>query len=174
MDTDLFVHFAEIAGIFVGFGALIALRSARPTDLHDVVYLKAVLVIGVWVVIAALVPITISRYGVDDHALWLSSAVASLTLWVTSLVLIWRTADFRAINEHLEPVDRSFPVVGLPLHLTIAGSLALIIIGVWPRIDEALYVTGLSAGVVFGGYTLLVSVLSWKLASRSGPERDGR
>gem|GEM_PF-6981821 len=29
METDLFVHFAEIAGVFVGFGALISLRSAR-------------------------------------------------------------------------------------------------------------------------------------------------
>ena len=46
MNTELFVHFAEIAGIFVGFGALIGLRSARPSDLHDVVYLKAVLAVG--------------------------------------------------------------------------------------------------------------------------------
>lgn len=46
METELFVHFAEIAGVFVGFGALISLRGARPTDPHDVVYLQAVLIRG--------------------------------------------------------------------------------------------------------------------------------
>lgn len=35
METELFMHYAEIAGVFVGFGALISMRSARPTDLHD-------------------------------------------------------------------------------------------------------------------------------------------
>lgn len=43
MDTELFVHFAEIAGVFVGFGALISQRSPRPADPHEVVYLRAVL-----------------------------------------------------------------------------------------------------------------------------------
>ncbi len=46
METELFVHFAEIADVFVGFGALISVRSAQPSDAHDVVYLRAVLGIG--------------------------------------------------------------------------------------------------------------------------------
>jgi hypothetical protein len=33
METELFVHFAEIAGVFVGFGALISMRSAHVTDM---------------------------------------------------------------------------------------------------------------------------------------------
>jgi hypothetical protein len=173
METDLFVHFAEIAGIFVGFGALIGLRSARPSDLHDVVYLKAVLAVGVWVVIFALVPIAVNRYGVDGHALWLWCAVAALAVWVTATFGLNSTADLRAFNraEDLEPVDRFFPVVGLPLHLTIVGTLIVIITGVWPGAEEALYVTALTAGVIFAGYTLLVSVLSQKRPS--GSEHDG-
>ncbi|MFC5788370.1 hypothetical protein EDM22_13070 [Agromyces tardus] len=162
MDTDLFVHFAEIAGIFVGFGALIGLRSTRVTDLHDVVYLKSVLALGVWVVIFALLPIVVSRYGVDDHALWLSCAAAALVIWVVGVFGLNRMAEWRAFNrsQDLEPVDRFFPVIGLPLHLITAGSLVLIVIGIRPAIDEALYVTALCAGIVFGGYALLVSVLS--------------
>lgn len=46
METELFMHYAEIAGVFVGFGALISLRSARPTDLHDVMYLRGLLGVG--------------------------------------------------------------------------------------------------------------------------------
>ena len=160
MDTELFVHFAEIAGVFVGFGALISQRSARPADPHDVVYLRAVLALGVWVVIAALVPIGISRYGVKGHALWLSAAVVALTIWAAFLVLFARSADSRSINKSPEPVDRFFPVVGLPLHIVIASSMVLVILGVWPESDEGLYVTGLISGVVFAAYTLLALVMS--------------
>lgn len=172
METELFVHFAEIAGVFVGFGALIGLRSTRVTDLHDVVYLKSVLAVGVWVVIFALLPIVIDRYGVGDHALWLASAVPALVLWVVGVFGLNSMADWRAFNrsENLERVDRLFPVIGLPLQLILAGSLALIIIGLWPTLEEALYVTSLSAGIVMCGYALLVSVLS--RPSASAAERD--
>jgi len=145
METDLFVHFAEIAGVFVGFGALISLRSARPTDPHDVVYIQAVLGLGVWVVIAALGPIAVSRYGVQDDALWRPCALVALAIWVI--------------------------FVGLPLHVVIAGSLGLIIFGVRPGIDEALYITALTAGVIFAGYTLLMSGMSQTHAPT--PDQDG-
>ncbi len=160
MDTELFVHFAEIAGIFVGFGALIGLRSAQVSDLHDVVYLTSVLALGVWVVIAALVPIAVSQYGIRDHTLWLSSALAAFAFWVVSLIALWRRPSFRLVNSTPEPLDRFFPLVGLPLHIIIAAGLILIILGVWRRVDEALYVTALAAAVVFAGYTLLTLVLS--------------
>lgn len=160
MQTELFVHFAEIAGIFVGFGALIGLRSGQSSDLHDVVYLTSVLALGVWVVIAALVPIALSQYGVHNDTLWRSSAVAAFAFWVVSLIALWRHPSFRSMNSTPEPLDRFFPVVGLPLHIMIAGSLILIILGIWSRLDEALYVTALAAAVVFAGYTLLTLVLS--------------
>lgn len=160
METDLFVHFAEIAGVFVGFGALISQRSARPADPHDVVYLRAVLALGVWVVVAALVPIGISRYGVTAHVLWLCSAVVAVTIWAAFVVVFARAPDSKSINRSPEPVDRFFPVVGLPLHIVIAGSMVLVILGVWSSNDEALYVTGLVAGVVFAAYTLLALVMS--------------
>ncbi|WP_448006483.1 hypothetical protein [Agromyces bauzanensis] len=162
MDTDLFVHFAEIAGIFVGFGALIGLRSAHVTDLHDVIYLKSVLMMAIWVVIFALVPIIVQQYGVHDHALWLPCAVAALVTWLLGAIGLSRSADMRAFNKNLEPLYRFLPVVGVPMHLIIASSLALIIIGALPTVDEALYMTALSTGLVFGGYALLVGVLSQK------------
>lgn len=174
MDTDLFVHFAEIAGIFVGFGALIGLRSTERLDLHDVVYLKSVLALGVWVVIFALIPIAVERYGVDGHALWLWCAVAALAVWLIAIFGLNSTADLRAFNrgQDLERVDRFFPVIGLPLHLVIVGSLVVIITGAWASAEEALYVTALTAGVVFAGYALLVSVLSHRHVPDSEANSD--
>lgn len=162
MDVELFVHFAEIAGAFIGFGALISLRSAHVTDLHDVVYLKAVLMLGVWVVFAALIPIVVSRYGIHGHALWLWAAVVVLALWLVVLITFGRRPETRAINQNAEPIDRFFPLVGAPLHAVIVGSLVLTIVGVWRSADAARYVTALAAAVVFAGYTLLTFVLSQK------------
>jgi hypothetical protein len=171
METELFVHFAEIAGVFVGFGALISLRSARPTDLHDVVYIQGVLALGVWVVIFALVPIAVARYGVHGDALWRPCALVALAIWVIFVIAFSRTAASRTINRSPERLDRLFPVVGLPLHVVIAGSLVLIIFGVRPGIDEALYITALAAGVIFAGYTLLMSGMSQTDAP--APDQDG-
>ncbi len=160
METELFVHFAEIAGVFVGFGALISMRAAHPTDVHDVTYMRAVLGIGVGVVIAALTPIALSRYGVDGHTLWLPCALVYLALWAILVILLNRTPESHAINTSPERMDRLFPVVGLPLHLVIVGSLILLVLGVWNGVDEALYVTALTGGVVFAGYTLLAAAMS--------------
>ena len=171
METELFVHFAEIAGVFIGFGALISLRSAHVTDVHDVVYLQAVLALGVWVVVSSLVPVVVSRYGVVGHGLWLPSAVVALVIWLAFLAAFARRSDTRALNRSQEPLDRFFPVVGLPLHLVIAGSLALIVLGRWPSTEPALYVTALAAGVVFAGYTLVVYVMSQKHATTSDRDR---
>jgi hypothetical protein len=168
VETELFVHFAEIAGVFVGFGALISLRSAHLTDVHDVVYLQAVLGLGVWVVICALVPIVVSRYGVTGHGLWLPSAIAALTFWLSFVVSASLRPEWRALNRSHEPLDRFFPVVGLPLHVTLAGSLTLVVLRRWPGQEPALYVTALAAGVAFASYTLLVYVMS---QHTSGPDR---
>jgi len=165
------VHFAEIAGVFVGFGALISLRSARPTDLHDVAYVEGVLALGVWVVVFALVPIAVARFGVHGVALWLPCALVALASWAIFVIAFSRTAASRAVNRSPERLDRLFPVVGLPLHVVIAGSLVLIIFGVRPGIDEALYITALAAGVILAGYTLLMSGMSQTDAPAS--DQDG-
>ncbi|MGD8682831.1 MAG: hypothetical protein PVG27_02705 [Chloroflexota bacterium] len=58
-ELGLFVTLAEIAGVFVGFGALIAVRSGGGSDAREVVYIRSVLSLGVWAVVAALAPVTL-------------------------------------------------------------------------------------------------------------------
>lgn len=185
METELFVHFAEIAGVFVGFAALIGVRSAKPSDVHDVTYLRGVLGMGLWVVVAALLAIAMSRYELADRTLWVSSAVVGLVLWAALVIVLNRTPESRALNSSPERMDRLFPIVGLPLHIIGAGSLVLIILGIRPGIDAALYVTALTTAVVFAGYTLLALAFSRQPAPDSldadfessaspGPEPDRR
>lgn len=171
VETELFLALAEISGVFVGFGALISVRSPGQTDLHSVIYLRAVLAIGLWVLIAALLPVAVSRYGVNDRTLWLSCALAVLALYAAVVAAVNLTPEGKALNRsQYDAVDRVFPVVGLPLHLIAVGSLALIVVGEFPHLDESLYLTALITAQIFAGYTLLMLALSQKYT----PDPDGR
>ncbi len=50
--------------MFVGFGALIAVRSGATLTVRETVWTRYVMMAGIWVIIAALAPIIISPYGV--------------------------------------------------------------------------------------------------------------
>lgn len=163
VETELFLALAEISGVFVGFGALISVRTPDQTDLHSVVYLRAVMAIGLWVLIAALLPVAVSRYGVDDRTLWLSCTLAVLALYAVVVAAVNLTPDAKALNRsQWDVVDLVFPVVGLPLHLIAVGSLVLVVVGRVPHLDESLYLTALITAQVFAGYTLLMLALSRK------------
>ena len=53
-DADLFLELAGIAGVFVGFAALISVRSGGASGAHEVAYIGWVVSTAIWVVIAAL------------------------------------------------------------------------------------------------------------------------
>ena len=58
-DADLFIGLAGIAGVFVGFGALIAVRSGGASGRMEVGYTRGMVVFGVLAVVAALAPVTL-------------------------------------------------------------------------------------------------------------------
>ena len=76
-ELGLFVTLAEIAGVFVGFGALIAVRSSDASA-RDVAYISSVVVSGVWVVAAGLAPVTLGAYDIGERELWFVSGLVAL------------------------------------------------------------------------------------------------
>ena len=82
-DADLFMELAGIAGVFVGFGALIAVRSGGASEPFEVAYMRGVVSMGMLTVVAALAPVTLGRYDLTEHQVWaLSSAVVLVGLVV--------------------------------------------------------------------------------------------
>ena len=81
-DTELFLSLAEIAGVFVGFGALISVRSGGSSEALEVTYIRSVVTAAIWVVVAALAPVIVSRYGIAGHGLWLACSVLALVLYL--------------------------------------------------------------------------------------------
>jgi hypothetical protein len=74
-DAELFLSLAGIAGVFVGFAALIAVRSGGPSDPLEVAPMRMLVSMAMLTIVAALAPVALGRYDLTDHEVWaLSSA----------------------------------------------------------------------------------------------------
>ena len=60
--------------------------------------------IAIWVVIAALAPVIISRYGITGHELWLVGSLLALTLLVVMIIVYGRAPENR--QTLLRPLPR--------------------------------------------------------------------
>jgi len=164
-DTELFLSLAEIAGVFVGFGALIAVRSGGPTQAGEVTGIRWVMSNAIWVVIAALAPIIISSYGVTGHQLWLVCSLIALILFVVMMTVNGRAPENRAeIAATLAATPRAIVAVvvyGFTIWLPTASLvlvLALVALGLFPDGEQALYLTAVGLGLFMGAMGLLVMV----------------
>ena len=150
-DADLFMELAGIAGVFVGFGALIAIRSDGTTGSWDVASIGMIVWGGAQVIILALTPVAISRFAVPSHALWAScSALFLVVFWILT-ELLERSFPERMAMRAAWPIRARWrlEVVGLvvlfPMHL----ALVVILLGVAPGAEAALY---------FGALVLLLLI----------------
>lgn len=143
-DVELFLSLAEISGVFVGFGVLIAVRSGSAAEADAISYIRWVLASGVWVIVAALAPIIVSQYGISGHELWLGCSLVALALYVGMMVLIGMTPENRAdvaITRATLPISRIVLVMGPTFWLPSAAlmlALAIVILGLAPDQDRAL------------------------------------
>jgi len=95
-DADLLVQLAGIAGVFVGFGALISVRSGGPSEVDEVSTIRWVMSLGIWVIIAALTPVIVNRYDKAGHELWLVCGLLALVLFAVMLAVNGRAPETRA------------------------------------------------------------------------------
>ncbi len=168
-DTDLFIHSAEIAGVFVGFGALIAVRSGATMAVNEVNDIRWVVTVGIWVVVVALMPIFIAGYGLDGHELWLVSSLLALVFLAVVIVVFGRTPENRAEREAAFAASRrtadratmvleAAAVFWLPTAVLVLA-LALVVLGPFPDQEQALYLTAVGLGLFIAATTLFYVVL---------------
>jgi hypothetical protein len=162
-DADLLVQLAGIAGVFVGFGALISVRSRGPTEADEVSSMRWVVSLGIWVVIAALAPVIVSRYDSAGHDLWLACSLVALVLFVVMVAVNGRAPETRAGRAAALAAPpraiamgllQAVAVVWLPM-ATIVLALALVALDLFPDQEPALYLTAIAAGLFGAALTLL-------------------
>jgi hypothetical protein len=174
--TELFLSLAEIAGVFVGFGALIAVRSGATMAVSEIVWMRYVMMAGIWVVIAALAPAIIGSYGVAGHELWLACSLLALALFAVMIVVFALTPENQA--ERARYSSAAMPrrvaaavfgtTVWVPMPLLVVV-LVLVVMGLFPDQEQALYLTAVAVGLYIGAITLFVAVFWQQGPAASDP-----
>jgi len=162
-DTDLFMELAGIAGVFVGFGALIAVRSGGASEPQEVSPVRVTVGFGVMAIIGALAPVTLDQYELTDHeVLALSSALVAVGLVGVSFMHV-RSPEYKAYAaswERLKPSD----VVMVVAWVLLVGAMALapivIVLGVAPDLEAALYFTVLVLILLLAAWALMSLVFA--------------
>jgi hypothetical protein len=160
-DTELFLSLAEIAGVFVGFGALIAVRSGGPSEPLEVAPMRVMVSMGMLTIVAALAPVTLGRYDLADDQIWALGSALILIGWLLIFVASARTPEYRAgwatsvAEARLTPGD----VIGGAAYVLYMIAVVLvpivIILGVAPDLEAALYLTYVVLILLGAGWTLL-------------------
>jgi hypothetical protein len=160
-DADLFMELAGIAGVFVGFGALISVRSGGVSDAFEVAYMRGVVSYGLLTIVAALAPVTLGRYDLAEPQVWALSSVVVVVGLIAVTVLNAATPEYR---DETAIASRSRWLLVLALvgvvALMLAAALAplAIILGLAPGSEAALYFTAVVVILLFGAWFLLQMV----------------
>lgn len=154
-SIDLFIAIAEIAGVFVAFGALISVTRRTQVEVSQLGRIRAVVTIGLTVVIAALVPVLLDSYGITGHTLWLVSSFAFLILiWAVIILSLQRPENRMLMTSQAQanPVMAAF--FWIVLEVPVQAPLVLILIGRWPDLEPAFYTTSLVFSLFEAAYVL--------------------
>jgi drug/metabolite transporter (DMT)-like permease len=146
-DTELFLSMAEIAGVFVGFGALISVRSGGPSDAADISYIRW-LVAGLLALVLFMVMMAVGARTPENLA---EIAATTATVPRAKLVLV------------------AGPMFWLPMASIVLG-LVLVVLGLFPDQEQAIYLTAVGFGLFMGAMTLLAMVFApQRPQTASGP-----
>ena len=173
-EAGLLVTLAEIAGIFVGFGALISVRGGGASDAREVLYLRSVLTMGLWVVVAGLVPATLGAYGLAGHDLWLLSGLLALVGALVVWAVNYWPPDVQAYTASMPRSQLVREIVGnAVLVVPMLVALVLVVLGPFPDLEPALYLTAVVLGLFVAGLTLLWLVFSHGRPMAASAEAGG-
>jgi hypothetical protein len=155
-DADLLLALAGIAGVFVGFGALISTRDATMSELW---LLRNVMNEGLMVVAAAILPVVIGRYGLAGHEVWLLSGLIVLVgNWVVMILSHIRREDMAFEVLRTRATRATLGALLLFLELPFQVALILVVLGLFPDLEPALYLTAVVL-LLFEAAALLVTLV---------------
>lgn len=174
-EPAVFIAIAEIAGVFVGFGALISVTRRADVEAAQLGAIRAVVTAGLTVVVAALIPVVLGAYGLEGRTLWFVSSVLFLGLSWAVIGLSLRSESNRRLMASLaKERPASVMFFWLALELPIQIPLILAVLGLFPDLDQAFYVTALAFNLFEAAFVLAQLVYSQHNNAADGSSaRDG-
>jgi NADH:ubiquinone oxidoreductase subunit 4 (subunit M) len=167
-DADLFMGLAGIAGVFVGFGALIAVRGGGPTEPLELAPMRMMVSMAMLTIVAALAPVTLGRYDLTDHQVWALSSALMLFGWLAMFAALVRTPEYKPNAVAMLEADRARPqwlvaVEGVAWALYMLAAFiapVVIVLGLARELEAALYFVAVVLILLGAGWFLLVLVFA--------------
>ena len=166
-DVELFLSLAEIAGVFVGFGALIAVRSGGASAVSEVAMMRGVVSMGLLTVVAALAPVTLGRYSLAEHEAWALSSALALVLLVLFAVVMVMTPEYRQTLRTHSRFTYVEDGAAMLLDIVLVVLPIIIVLGLRPDLEAALYFTFVVLLLLGAGWVLL-DLVFWQRRPTSG------
>jgi len=161
LDVEIFIGIAHIAGVFVGFAALISIIRRNEVDISQLSRIRAIVTIGLIVIVAALIPIGFDRYGFTGHILWFFCSLIFLILnWVVIIFSLLNPENRKLMTTQI----RGNPIINILFWLffevPLQASLVLTLLGLFPDLEPAFYTTALFFNLFEAIFTLVQLVYS--------------
>jgi hypothetical protein len=152
---------AQIAGIFVGFGALISSSAVAGTTETEARTLGVVVYVGIMVVIGSLLPVLLDTFGLEIG--W-SLKIGSITILAMAWLIIAKSWDGIALTFREKPI---YSVIFWTQEFAVQAPLVLILLGVFAAQAEALYLTTIVVSVFEAAQMMVGLVLSSKSLNKT-------
>lgn len=160
-DLNLLIAIAEIAGVFVGFGALISVTRRSEIDATQLSQIRAVVTIGLVVMVAALIPVGLGRYGITGHNLWLvCSIIFLLLIWAVTVFSLQSSDNRRLAIARIRDAPLISAFFWLLLEIPMQAPLILVVIGANAELEPAFYITSLVLNLFQAAFVLAQFVYS--------------
>ncbi len=146
---------AEIAATFAGFAALVTLfgrRRVANTAVHDLLRLRLVIAASVVAVVAALIPVALTGYGLDPTLSWRLAAGAYLLLIYLAIASF--ISSYRSVRGSFPP-DRLAVSVAAILEVFIQIALLLILFGFEAERHNSLYISAVVGTLAQAAFVFL-------------------
>jgi hypothetical protein len=169
LDPSVYLAIAEIAGVFVGFGALIGVAGISSG--RDLNQLPALVTLGLLVILTALLPVGLSYYSIDPEWFWRICAIIFLVAIWCSTIFAMTNAGMKARTAETTRKSPLFSVGLTALELGIQGPLLLCAFAVWVDLAEAFYVTAILVNLMQASM-FMVKLVFDAIVSESGSEHE--
>ncbi len=145
---------AQIAGVFIGFGALIAFSAPKSTTTGQRQAMTGCVMTGLFILVTALLPILLLAFDMAAETVWFVSAgVILICDWIT----IWpQRAPFVDAVKRGNPLE-IFLMFGIEAGVQLP--LVLILLPVLNDQSAALYATMLIVSIFQAAYLMMLLVL---------------
>lgn len=155
---------AQIAGIFVGFGALIALTTPKGVSKTQKDLLTLCVMIGLFVIVAAILPILLLAFGLSQNLVWfLSAGIILIFDWAT----IWPQRGM--LQDLVRRRNVGEMAFAFGVEAAVQLPLILILLPVFSGHSAALYSATLCLSLFQAAMTLMNLVLDQR-ANEEPPE----